>query len=338
MKRIVYLDLLKIFACIGVVTIHVVMQNVNIVPIHGYNYNVINIISSMVRYAVPIFIMVSGVNLLNNNKDLTIHKIFSKYIVKMMICYIFWSIIYALCFKNMSLEGFVRGNYHLWYLLMLIGLYLITPILREITKSIKMTKYFIILGIIFAFIIPSVFSIMKLFPSLDESEKMLYLLNKRIAFGMVVCYPVYYMLGYYLHNIDISKKKEYIIYAFGLIGVFITALLSYMATSKSVNVVETFYDLSNVFILFESIAVFVLFKKYLNFDIKNSFSDTVINITKYMFGVYLIHPLILDKSPLTILAFNPLISIPIIVIIVFLSSLILSIILNHIPIVKKWLV
>ena len=337
MKRITYLDLLKIFACIGVVTIHVSMQNINSVLTNSYQYAIFNIFSSIARYAVPIFIMVSGVNLLDNNKELSMKKLYTKYISKMLVCYIFWSIIYAIVFENFSLNGFVYGNYHLWYLLMLIGLYMITPLFREITKSLKLTRYFILLGIVFAFLIPNIFTVMKLFPCLDETEKLLYFLNKRLSFSIVICYPVYYMLGYYLHNINISRKKEILLFCLGLLGVSLTVSLSYITTNNTLNVVETFYELSSIAILMESMAVFVFFKNHLNYNKYNN-SPLLQKITTYTFGIYLIHPLLLDNLPFTTMAFNPLLSVPIIIILILLISFLISIILNIIPVVKKWIV
>ena len=210
--RIKYLDLLKIVACIGVITIHVAMQNVKNALVTTTIYSTFNFYSSIARYAVPVFLMVSGVFMLDPKRDVSIKKIYTKYIPKILCCFIVWSFVYGLIYHDLSFDSFLKGNYHLWYLIMLIGIYIATPFLRVITRDLRTTRYFIIVGIIFAFIIPNMFDILRLIPALDGFEKHLFQLNHRIYFGFGVCYPVYYLLGYYLHNISISKVKEYIMY------------------------------------------------------------------------------------------------------------------------------
>lgn len=63
-------------------------------------------------------------------------------------------------------------------------------------------------------------------------------------------------------------------------------------------------------------------------------------ISKYTFGMYLVHIFLLELliKELKPLSYNAVITIPAISIFVFLSSLVLSCLLNNIPIVKRYIV
>ena len=55
----------------------------------------------------------------------------------------------------------IKGHYHLWFVYLIIGLYLIVPLLRLWVNDTnkKYVEYFIILSIIFTYIIPQIISI-----------------------------------------------------------------------------------------------------------------------------------------------------------------------------------
>ena len=94
-------------------------------------------------------------------------------------------------------------------------------------------------------------------------------------------------------------------------------------------------------ILCYSIAVFCLFQ-YLCLNIQHSNKRVIISkITNYVLGIYLVHPLILDHLYMIKLSdffIHPIFSIPIISIIVFISSLLLVFIISKIPIINKYLI
>lgn len=94
----------------------------------------------------------------------------------------------------------------------------------------------------------------------------------------------------------------------------------------------------NVFL--EAIGIFV-FVKNLKFNIKLEESKIFTRLVKCSFGIYVLHVFsmeLLKSIGLTTLIFNPIFSVPIIVILIFGISSIISGILNHIPILKKYIV
>ena len=103
---------------------------------------------------------------------------------------------------------------------------------------------------------------------------------------------------------------------------------------------QNYYGSFTVNVLFEAVAVFTWFKhKKYNRAKLNAF---VQKLSTYSFGAYLVHALIIEQLDIRIglntLSFNPVLSVLSIGIIVFVVSFVISAILNHIPIIKKYMV
>lgn len=332
--RIIYLDILRIIATIAVVAIHVSANNWYTTSPASYEWNVLNFYDSIVRWAVPIFVMISGALFLDNDRNIETKKLYTKNILRIITAFLFWSVIYAgITVSTNRIEVFIQeiflGHYHLWFLYMIIGLYMLTPILRKITEDKKTTEYFLIVSIIFTIIIPTIFK----HPTLSQMTKILE--NIDLNFG----YVTYFVLGYYLSKLELSKKSRIIIYISSILGFLITIFgTAIISNNKMIptNIYNEYYP--NV--LLESIGVFVLIKN-IKFDIKPKQANMIKVLSKYSFGIYLVHDLILTelvKNGLTTLTFNPIISVPCIALIVYIISLIISIILNKIPILNKLIV
>lgn len=337
--RIIYFDVLRILATIAVIVIHVTAYSWGGISPASYEWNVLNIYNSIVRWAVPIFVMISGAIFLDNNKKIDTKKLYTKNILRIIIAFIFWSFVYILSIpetfelvKNEAksfFETFIVGNYHMWFLYMIAGLYIITPILRKITADQKTTEYFLIISFIFTFVIPYLFKT----PILLNADKAYDNIN--LDFG----YTTYYVLGYYLNIKQISCKKRKWIYILSILGFFITILGSTIIANHKMQPFGIYNALyPNVFL--QAVGIFILMKN-IKFNFTEKQSKAIKLLAKYSFGIYLVHDLVIQKLSgvgLTALTFNTLISVPSIVIISFVISLIVSAIINNIPILKKYIV
>ena len=335
-KRIIYLDVLKILATFAVITMHVASIHWYTESPSSFNWNVFNFYDSIVRWAVPIFVMISGALFLNNSKELDIKKLYKKNIFRIITAFIFWSMFYTIKTNNFFVKGkasivpffrsFIEGHYHLWFLYMIVGLYMMVPILRKVTADKKVTEYFLIISIIFSFIIPTICK-------MPTISKVLGYVNLNFE------YITYFVLGYYLSENEISVKTRKIIYVFSLIGFLVTIFGSSIIANYKMEPFGLYGEISlNIFLETIGIFVFIKNRKY-NIDYKKS--EILNKLVKYSFGIYLIHVLVIDdikKIGITPLTFNPIISIPIISILIFIISLIISAIINHIPILKKYIV
>ena len=167
-ERIVYFDYLRVFATVAVVILHAAAQNWYFADPSGLDWNILNFYDSIVRWGVPAFIMISGALFLS--RDISIKALYSKNILRMFVSFFVWAAFYA--FSNSLIEfafggvfsfstkdvilNTLTGNYHMWFIPMIIGLYMSVPILKEILKSKSTTKYFIVLSFIFAFVVPQI--------------------------------------------------------------------------------------------------------------------------------------------------------------------------------------
>ncbi|MDD3676840.1 acyltransferase, partial [Thauera propionica] len=100
------------------------------------NWLAYNFYDSMVRVAVPLFLMVTGVLLLDRQQ--TLAEFFGRRATRILPPLVFWSLIYTLVREGERFDAasfFSRlfvgpAEYHLWYLYALLGIYASVPFLR----------------------------------------------------------------------------------------------------------------------------------------------------------------------------------------------------------------
>ena len=139
MKRIVWLDLLRIFSIFFVIMIHVTSINWYTETPSSFDFNVLNFYNGISRFCVPVFVMLSGALLLSK-KNIDIKTFYKKNILRLIIALIFWGLFYALLttiFSNKSFFEFIKNfneiHYHLEFILNPL-----VPIVGQSSKSPKM--------------------------------------------------------------------------------------------------------------------------------------------------------------------------------------------------------
>ena len=95
-RRETELDILRFLAMLSVIVIHVCAGPMKVLSSKSFDFIVINSLFSMVTWCIPIFVMISGGLFLNPKKEITTNKIFSKYIKRFVIAFIFWTTIYQI--------------------------------------------------------------------------------------------------------------------------------------------------------------------------------------------------------------------------------------------------
>ena len=150
LTRLSYIDILKIVATFAIVLWHVsavyVRMDAALLSPFGALPYVINL---CVRFALPMFMMISGALLLRESYAFNFKQKFS-YIIKL---YAVWSLVYVLADQAMRaasggallspaemLASWIRGPYHFWYLQMLLGVYLLMPLLVRL-KGLQTLNY-----------------------------------------------------------------------------------------------------------------------------------------------------------------------------------------------------
>ena len=93
-KRIVYADLLRIIATFAVIVLHVSASKWYDTPVKDFNWQIYNLYDSLVRWSVPIFVMLSGMFFLNPEKFIPTSNIIKKYIFRILLAIIVWGLFY----------------------------------------------------------------------------------------------------------------------------------------------------------------------------------------------------------------------------------------------------
>ena len=339
-NRVYYLDYLRIAATFAVIVLHVAAQNWSTADVHSLAWNTFNIYDSAVRWAVPIFVMISGSLFLNPEKVVTIQDIYSKYILRIITAFLAWSIFYAVVhnYSDFSIKSFLAsiivGSYHMWFLYMIVGLYIITPILRKITASMNMTKYFVAVSVVFTFIIPFLLKL----PILNKAQS----IYDNVYFHFTLGFSSYFVAGYYLSKIQIDRKIRVIIYISGMLGFLMTVGITAYLSIKSGEPVSDYYNNFSIGVMLESVAVFTYGKYRKCKDMTAKRCKLLTVLSKCSFGAYLVHIFIISVLSkicgINTLSFNPIIAVPVISIITALLSFAISYVANKIPIINKYVV
>lgn len=348
-ERKIHFDLLRIFAIFAMVTLHVAAQFWYAVPVSSNTWKWFNFYDSLVRFCVPIMVMISGVFFLDPQKELNMRVLFKKYIARIAIAFLFWSMLYVLPIyfrESITSRTPIRistvllklfdGNYHMWFMYMIIGLYMITPFLRRIVLKKELLQYFIVLWF--------VFGILETFSATAfKSEGMEAIGNviDKLHLFLVLGYSGYFVLGWYLYQYPVSKRQEYWIYCLGIAGAIITISFTDFLSMQRNEPVDQFYDYLSPNVLLSSLAIFVFFQNRVS---KWKFSpksrERIIRTSLSTFGVYLIHILFLDFLSicgLNTLIFHAALSVPFLSVLVFCISLFSVTVLRKIPLFRKFL-
>lgn len=335
-NRVYYLDMLKIIACFAVIMIHVTAANWYTEEISAY-WIVNNTYNALSKWSVPLFVMVSGALFLS--RDISLKKLFTRYIFKMLIILLVWGMIYW-CFSAKSispdilidsLKKILSGKVysHLWYLFMLIGLYLITPVIRGFVRNSDRTVVFYSIALLFA--------IQVVLPYLTAEVSSLDSLVKAFRISPLSEYLLYYLAGYYISNFEIKKWKRLALYFVAFSAMIIIVIIS-DAVSFRQGSPYTIYGYFSVGTSLTAIALFLLLKKFEKFLGRTKVRKVITFISPLTFGIYLLHFMIIKifgQFGINSNMINPVVGAPVIAILVFAASGIIVYVLTKIPVVRK---
>lgn len=340
------LDCLRIIAAFAVMMLHTSSQKFYNTGGITFEWKVLNFYDSIVRWGVPVFVMISGTLFLDGNRD--IRQIYKKNILRIVTAFIFWSTIYALvnlitfdCGWKKAILQIFKGHSHMGFLYMIMCLYIIVPFFQRIVSSIELTRYFLILSFVFTFILPNLISLISY--KSEEIGLVANMIWDSASFHFTLGYVVYFVGGYYLDRIDMTPKLKRTIYLLGVCGFLITWLFTLVLSIAQQRVNMVFYGYFTVNVMLESIMIFAIVKNNLgSFKFSPKAKEILRKFSKFSFGAYLVHMLVLEQLErlfrLSSLSFNPIISVPLISIVIFIISFAISGILNCIPILNKYIV
>ena len=344
-QRIAYFDVLRILATFAVIVLHLSAQHWADTDVYSRAWQAFNLYDSAVRWAVPVFVMISGALFLG--RDVSISAILKKNVARIATVFLFWSGCYALVYLvfrhaplAVVLSQFITGHYHLWFLYMIVGLYLLIPLLRPIVQNETLTRYFLLLAFIFTFLLPQ----LALFCTF-VSPRISTLISTVIMF--TYCYfplgfTVYFVGGYYLSRRDFSRNEEIVLYCIGIAGLLFSIFAPVVHAKAQGAPSDIFYNYNSLNVLLTSVPIFVFAKKHLNFPRMGERAYAILRkLSKYSFGVYLVHPMVIELLQhfgIDTFSCNAFFSVPLLAVFVFAVSTAISVLLSRVPIVNKYFV
>ena len=201
--RILFLDILRILACLMVIVMHSPM------PEEGTNGMLLSSISYLTAPCIGLFFMVSGALLLPISEKENTFRFLKKRIGRVLIPTLFWTFFYMTIYSGYSLVSIlsipfsVQGHRFLWFMYTLIGLYLVSPILsgwlRHTTEK-EVRFYLYLWGISLCY--PLLEPFLYINPSMTGT---LYYLSG---------YAGYFLLGYYLKTYGDRLHFKYVLFLF----------------------------------------------------------------------------------------------------------------------------
>lgn len=241
--------------------------------------NITNAILSIVKCAVPLFVILSGSLLLHKEESITIF--YKKRLIRLIPPFIVWSfVIYFLnfikkgevfsivsFFSNYITQTITSGVVSVyWYFYMILGLYLITPFLRKFLQSLNRIESLFLICLLFF-----IYAISLLFPDFEIATR--FVSNNYIYF-------IYYCFGF----VYIKYLKDIKLLLWVIILVF----------SYILNIINVLYDYTSFpFVSLYSISIFALLYRV---KIANKYNvECFLGFcSKVSYGIYLFHILIIS--------------------------------------------
>lgn len=276
-----YIEKVRGFLIINVVLIHVLTLS-NILQ-----YNYVNIIiRKIINFSVPAFIFLAGY--LVNFKDKK--TFFRKKFFRLIPALILWDIIYFIIylkFKEINFLYLIKNlifasnGYHLYYIYVLIQLFIITPLLIRISKSkIVYVKYFPLL-------VTPIFNLIYTLIMFYVCDISFY--YKFLVFGWISYFYLGLLLKEQRDNNSLLISDRIKVGVFALISVCEGIIVYRLSDNYALGVSQLSF-INSIYSLFVCIYIYKklnIFKQEKNLTILNKLGS-------FSFGIYLMHPLIIN--------------------------------------------
>ncbi len=290
--------------------------------------------------------MLTGALLLQPSKvDEPIRVFLRKRLGRIGVVFAFWSVVFfawsyfadhtvlSVTYVLQSL-AYAGPYYHFWFIYLIAGLYLVTPVLRVVVAhaNLKILRYLVILWFVGVSVMPLMALIIGY--SLNSS---LFLIGGWIGFFV---FGAYLIMGKF-------EVRKWILYAFLFAGLFSTIIGSWLLAFP-------FHSLGRYFFFFDSLTANVIVFSFALFMILSKYPPTwpgthhpfvgkvVHAISQNTLPLYLFHMIILLSLQrgyfgfkLSLLTLNPFIEIPLTATVTLFISLALILLMKKVPVLKR---
>jgi len=326
---------------LGVIVIHVSSPLVNMTWSKNMPYWWIgNVVDSSVRFAVPVFLMLSGATLLG--KEYKLGEFYKRRFSRVLIPFLFWLVVYwiyrwvTLSVKtqphdfqailswggNLFLKEGVSK--HFWYVYMIVFIYLFVPFLGKglLKLNLATIANILLVWLIFTFVFKSVPLNMYSWSGEYGSKFLGYFL-----------YTGYLVLGYYLFKLPVSSQKiRFTAAIIFMLSIAVSAVTTYIFSNNAHRLDLSMYSYLSANTIIQSAALYMWIK---DLSIKNNYISLIqSNISSYSYGIYLVHIIIIGILFRNGIYWNfayPLLSLPLLTLVVLGCSFGIIFVLRKVP-------
>lgn len=251
---------------------------------------------TIMRSVVPIFLMCSGALLLRPEKEISLKKIYTKMLPRMLVALLVWAFaykMYYLLLQGFTWDGFVYAvkrvilfdhEFHLYYLHIVLLLYVFLPVVRAFAAacSKRLMEYTLVVWFVLGIVYPTVGGWWPF--TLLTGVPVQWMLNMSYAaFG-------YLLLGYYIKTWPLKKRW---VYSLCFLGGFAAMFAgTWVLSVKSGTLYQHFLGGMTVFSCVKAFGFFGLLTGSAR-AMKLGAKKTVQYLSKASFFVYLAHPFFL---------------------------------------------
>lgn len=340
-RREYAIDVLKAVAIVCVLTIHASTGGYGS-PIRSFDWWASLFWGCLTRAAVPLFLMCSGALLLDPHRRLSVKRLYTHNIWRLVVALFCWAVFYklyhlieqdSLTWSRVlqALREVVLFNheFHLYYIPMMILVYIFIPVVRLVIEhaSKRQFQYLLLVWFLLGIV----------YPLLRHYWPLRLLPTSMSQFGLTMQYAAigYAAAGYYLKKYPLPQRL--CVLCAGL-GFAITYGMTTLLTITHGELYTQFLEGMTPGVCLLAIGIFGLLiqKKY---GAKSC--AIAAHVSKVSFCIYLVHVCfncIFHNHGLTVSILPCIVSIPLLVCLNFALSYVVYLILSHIPVVNRYLV
>lgn len=347
-QKILYLEWLRLIAAFAVLLLHVVCTPFSMYPacFSEKEAFLIRFLRNFCNWGVPVFVMITGSLLLSSEKDLTLKKLFLKYIKRFVIVIVVFGTLYSLMeivFIEKTFNLVILGRAilntakgmswdHMWYVYMTVGLYALLPLFRTFTfdlesmalqdrkRAEKKLQYSLFILFLINSVIPYI----------------LFFIDVKNDLPSVSIYIFFLLLGYAVEKWNFCAKTKTAILLVVIYAVYIALIQFYppvlVQSEPSLKTVGN----DSPFTVFAAFGIFSLLKNVCKTRKGSRFVEVFSPLT---FGIYLVHPVAINLCykffKITPDNYSCIVSLGITLCVTILFSIFVSLILKKLPGFKK---
>ena len=248
----------------------------------------------MLMWAVPVFLMVTGALQLAAGRELTLQKLFRKYIKRVALALVVFTFVFSLLdwafdagydrsvpFVVDWLQDLFLGRSwaHMWYIYLLIGIYLLLPFFKtgwnHLSESYQ--KYVIAVLLVFNGCIEMINHALFYYGG--------YYMDG-IAFGIHIAtiYPLYLFLGDWLLRHRMKLSSAIVLTAVCSVVIIIWSILQQGTDERVYNMMDCINQYSSIFVVGQAVGAFSMMM-----HIKAPAGRFARMVDDCTFGIYIIH-------------------------------------------------